>query len=88
MQCVHYRINFWFAHLQMETASDLCITFIEWIQKNKEKNFSSVLIAYSLGKAQRLLTAIAPLQETVFLHGAIWNMHQALVSCRYGITAG
>jgi len=38
------------------------------------------LIAYSLGKAQRLLTAIAPLQETVLLHGAVWNMHQALVS--------
>jgi putative mRNA 3-end processing factor len=53
---------------------------LEWIQKNKEKNFSSVLIAYSLGKAQRLLTAIAPLQETVLLHGAVWNMHQALVS--------
>jgi putative mRNA 3-end processing factor len=52
----------------------------DWIQQNKQKNYSSVLIAYSLGKAQRLLTAIAPLGETVLLHGAIWNMHQALIS--------
>lgn len=56
----------------------------EWIKENKEKNVSSVLIAYSLGKAQRLLYAIEPLQQTVLLHGAIWNMHQALLSA--GIT--
>jgi putative mRNA 3-end processing factor len=51
-----------------------------WILKNKEQGRTSVLIAYSLGKAQRLLAAIAPFQETVLLHGATWNMHQALVS--------
>jgi len=51
-----------------------------WIKQNKEKNNTSVLIAYSLGKAQRLLTAIESLNETVMLHGAIWNMHQALLS--------
>src|SRR5215831_14509003 len=52
----------------------------EWITENKKQNRASVLIAYSLGKAQRLLTAIEPLQETVLLHGATWNMHQALTS--------
>jgi putative mRNA 3-end processing factor len=52
----------------------------QWIEQNRVKNFSSVLIAYSLGKAQRLLAAIAPLGESVLLHGATWNMHQALSS--------
>lgn len=55
-----------------------------WIKQNKEKNTTSVLIAYSLGKAQRLLTAIEFCNETIMLHGAAYNMHLALVSA--GIT--
>ncbi|QEC69960.1 ligase-associated DNA damage response exonuclease [Panacibacter ginsenosidivorans] len=51
-----------------------------WILNNKENGKTSVLIAYSLGKAQRLLKAIGPLQEKIYVHGAIWNMHQALSS--------
>lgn len=49
-----------------------------WVIKNKEENKTSVLIAYSLGKAQRLLKALEPLQEIIYLHGAIDNMQQAL----------
>ncbi|WP_153798036.1 ligase-associated DNA damage response exonuclease [Foetidibacter luteolus] len=52
----------------------------QWIMYNKAQKKTSVLIAYSLGKAQRVLNAIAPLNETVYLHGAIYNMHQALLS--------
>lgn len=51
-----------------------------WILKNKNAGKASVVIAYSLGKAQRVLHAIAELHETVLLHGAVWNMHQALLS--------
>jgi putative mRNA 3-end processing factor len=51
-----------------------------WILNNKEDGKTSVLIAYSLGKAQRLLKAIEPLQEEIYVHGATWNMHQALLS--------
>jgi putative mRNA 3-end processing factor len=36
------------------------------------------LIAYSLGKAQRIVQALAPLQKLIFVHGAIWNTHSAL----------
>ena len=49
---------------------------------------TSVLIAYSLGKAQRLLTCLAPLGVTVFVHGAVWNVHQALVGFGGGFAAG
>jgi len=51
-----------------------------WIIENRKAGKTCVLIAYSLGKAQRILKAVEPLQEKVFVHGAIWNMHQALVS--------
>jgi putative mRNA 3-end processing factor len=51
----------------------------QWIQKNREAGKNSVLIAYSLGKAQRLLQAVAPLELPIYVHGAIWNTHEALV---------
>jgi putative mRNA 3-end processing factor len=52
----------------------------EWVAENRGLGKTSVLIAYSLGKAQRLLTCLEPLGVTVFVHGAIWNVHQALVN--------
>ncbi len=50
-----------------------------WIVENQQQQ-ASILIAYSLGKAQRLLKAIEPLQQKIFVHGAIYTMHQALLS--------
>lgn len=52
----------------------------EWVAGNRGMGKTSVLIAYSLGKAQRLLTCLEPLGVTVFVHGAVWNVHQALVN--------
>jgi putative mRNA 3-end processing factor len=50
-----------------------------WVLKNKEAGTASVLIAYSLGKSQRLLPCLAEITDTIFVHGAVWNIHQALV---------
>jgi len=44
----------------------------EWWQSNRELGLASVLFAYSLGKAQRVLAELAGLTtDTVYLHGAI-----------------
>jgi putative mRNA 3-end processing factor len=51
----------------------------DWIIENCEEEKTSVLIAYSLGKAQRLLHPIVETGKKIFLHGAIWNAHQALL---------
>ena len=51
----------------------------DWIIENCEEEKTSILIAYSLGKAQRLLHPIAETGKKIFLHGAVWNAHQALV---------
>ena len=51
----------------------------DWICRNKEQGKTSVLIAYSLGKAQRLLPCVEPVVNKIFVHGAIWNAHQAIV---------
>jgi putative mRNA 3-end processing factor len=51
----------------------------DWVKKNREAGKTSVLIAYSLGKAQRLLSCLPAVTEKIFVHGAVWNVHQALV---------
>ena len=49
-----------------------------WITKNREAGKSSVLLAYSLGKAQRVADAVSKVTDKIFVHGAVWNVHQAL----------
>jgi putative mRNA 3-end processing factor len=51
----------------------------QWVTDNQTAAKASVLIAYSLGKAQRVLQAIAELDIPVYVHGAVWNVHQVLL---------
>jgi putative mRNA 3-end processing factor len=50
-----------------------------WIRSNEVANKTSVLIGYSLGKAQRLLRAVEEVTGNIYVHGAIWNVHETLV---------
>jgi len=59
----------------------------QWIGSNMTEGRTSVLIAYSLGKAQRVLQAIAETTDKIFVHGAIWNMHEALVNAGWKLPA-
>jgi putative mRNA 3-end processing factor len=44
----------------------------DWWEENKANKHPSVLFCYSLGKAQRILSLLAPFtDQTVYLHGAI-----------------
>jgi putative mRNA 3-end processing factor len=52
----------------------------DWVCKNKEAGKTSVLIAYTLGKAQRLLQCLPETGLPIFAHGAVWNAHQAIVN--------
>ena len=49
-----------------------------WIRKNQAAGVTSVLIAYSLGKAQRILLPIAEVTDKIFAHGAVYQMHKTL----------
>ncbi|RYY54024.1 MAG: ligase-associated DNA damage response exonuclease [Chitinophagaceae bacterium] len=51
-----------------------------WIRENHEAGKTSILMAYSLGKAQRLLPCIEATGLPIFLHGAVYNVHQTLVN--------
>jgi putative mRNA 3-end processing factor len=56
-----------------------------WINLNKEHGKTSVLIAYSLGKAQRVLQAIRETAGRIFVHGAIWNTHETLINAGFDL---
>ncbi|MCE3282543.1 MAG: ligase-associated damage response exonuclease [Chitinophagaceae bacterium] len=51
-----------------------------WIQKNKDQGKASVLMAYSLGKAQRILQPLSEMTDVIYAHGAVYNMQEALVN--------
>ncbi|WP_341842998.1 ligase-associated DNA damage response exonuclease [Chitinophaga caseinilytica] len=51
-----------------------------WMRENEAAGKQSILVAYSLGKAQRLLYNLAPTGKRFFVHGAIYNAQQALLS--------
>ncbi|MBC7848888.1 MAG: ligase-associated DNA damage response exonuclease [Chitinophagaceae bacterium] len=58
-----------------------------WINNNHSQGKTSVLMAYSLGKAQRLLSCIEATGLPIFLHGAVFNVHQALVNAGWKLPA-
>jgi putative mRNA 3-end processing factor len=51
-----------------------------WIVKNKEQGKASIMLAYSLGKAQRILQPLSEVTDIIYAHGAVYNMHMALVN--------
>ena len=67
---------------QQEIYNDI----ITWISKNKENGRASILLAYSLGKAQRVLQAIKETTQTIYAHGAIYNMQQTLIDAGWKLT--
>ena len=50
----------------------------EWIARNKSEEKTSVLMGYSLGKMQRLLTNLPLSGETIYAHSAIDSVNERL----------
>lgn len=57
----------------------------DWVLQNKANGFSSVLLAYSLGKAQRVVSCLAPLGIPIYAHGAIANAQERLISSGFDL---
>ncbi|MCF3111281.1 ligase-associated DNA damage response exonuclease [Niabella sp. CC-SYL272] len=49
-----------------------------WCAQNAKEGYSSVLIGYALGKAQNILANLDPELGVPLLHGAVFNMNEAL----------
>jgi putative mRNA 3-end processing factor len=50
-----------------------------WVNCNQEQGKTSVLIAYSLGKAQRLINGLRETNRPVYVHQSIANLNDAFV---------
>ena len=50
-----------------------------WILQNVQEGKTSVLIAYSLGKAQRVINAAKLVTDKLYAHGAVYNVQQAFI---------
>jgi putative mRNA 3-end processing factor len=61
-----------------KTQTEIFANISTWLTKNIEDKKASVITAYSLGKAQRVLKCVAEVTNNIFVHGAVWNTHQAL----------
>jgi putative mRNA 3-end processing factor len=57
----------------------------DWVCRNKESGKTSVFIAYSLGKAQRLLQCLPETGLPIYVHGAVWNAHQTLIRSGFAL---
>lgn len=56
----------------------IALEILSWWHANKERGVASVLFAYALGKAQRILSELASLtDEPVYIHGALTHLVNA-----------
>jgi putative mRNA 3-end processing factor len=63
---------------QWKEQSEVINEIHEWVLANQEKDRYSVLSAYSLGKAQRLIHSLSAFGHRFYVHGAIYNMHEVV----------
>lgn len=58
-----------------------------WVNENEQAGKNSVLVAYSLGKAQRLLYNLQSSIPKFLVHGAIYNAHEVLLQQGWSLPA-
>lgn len=80
VKCHHFVTESTFALpiYQWEEQAAIMERIHHWIRGNQAKGRNSVLVAYTLGKSQRLVHGLAPWGYPVFAHGSTVNMHKAV----------
>ncbi len=58
------------------TAASVFHEINQWWRRNQETGKASVIFAYSLGKAQRVLSGVDATIGPIFAHGAVRNLNQ------------
>jgi len=79
VKCTHFitESTFGLPVYQWEDQSTIFADLNNWWQRNQEAGKTSVLFAYALGKAQRLINGLDPNLGKVYVHGAVWNIIEA-----------
>lgn len=61
-----------------QSQPEIYASIQNWVLENQAAGNASVLLAYSLGKAQRVADAVSKVTDKIFAHGAVYNVHTAL----------
>jgi putative mRNA 3-end processing factor len=56
-----------------------------WYQRNKTEGKCSVLMGYALGKMQRILKNLPPVESRIFAHGAVFAVNERLRNAGYDL---
>jgi len=67
--------------------AEIFLNIQDWVLKNQDAGKSSILLAYSLGKAQRVLPCLETVSERILAHGAIFNSQEALQAAGWKLPA-
>jgi putative mRNA 3-end processing factor len=88
MPCHHFvtESTFGLPIYQWEDQEIIYQQIRNWVLENQAAGYSSVLLAYSLGKAQRVISCLAPLQQPIYAHGAIANVQETLIQAGWDLT--
>lgn len=80
VECHHFvtESTFGLPVFRWEPQERVMAQISEWWKQNKEEGKASVLCAYALGKAQRVLASVDHSIGPVYVHGAVWNVNRAL----------
>jgi len=87
IRCHHFvtECTFGLPVFRWEAPSDLKNQLNTWWAENKINGTASVLLGYSLGKAQRLLKMLDPSIGKIYTHGAVENINEVLCSSGYDL---
>ncbi|MFT4023122.1 MAG: ligase-associated DNA damage response exonuclease [Flavihumibacter sp.] len=79
--CEHFvtESSFGLPIYQWQPQEEIYAGIRQWITENQLQGYNSVLLAYSLGKAQRVIGAIADLFPRIYAHGAVFNVQETLI---------
>lgn len=63
---------------QWQPQAEVMADINAWWAANAREGKASVICAYALGKAQRVITSVNRDIGPIYVHGAVWNVHEAL----------
>ncbi len=80
VQCHHFvtESTFGLPIYKFPEATRVAADLNQWLQQNDEEGVNSLLVGYSLGKAQRIIESIADKERPIYAHGAVFNVQQRL----------
>lgn len=88
IKCHHFisESTFGLPVFKFSDTNQIATNFQDWVKRNNEKGLNSIVFAYSLGKAQRIVN-LSPENVEVFVHDSIFKTNQVIQSAGISLNA-